>query len=92
MLSFRRPLPLIQGGLETLWGDLTFCHQADYVSCGFHPSSEKKQAVCHCIKAFFSFSWVSKNWTTEGRCRHYENYYHLSKNGNKSWILEILKA
>lgn len=53
MLSFRRPLPLIQGGLETLWGDLTFCHQADYVSCGFHPSSEKKQAVCHCIKAFF---------------------------------------
>lgn len=55
MLSFRRPLPLIQGGLETLWGDLTFCHQADYVSCGFHPSSEKNKLFVTASRLFFLF-------------------------------------
>lgn len=36
-LSFIHLLSVIQGGLETLWGDLTFCHQADYAPCRFIP-------------------------------------------------------
>lgn len=44
VFSFLHPLSVIQGGLGTLWGDLTFCHQADYVACRFIPFKPPTQA------------------------------------------------
>lgn len=66
MICFH-PVSLIQGGLETLWGDLTFCHQPDYVSRRFNPPPLAHTSACHCIGPFVFFPlslWVSEKWTT----------------------------
>lgn len=42
--SFLQPLSVERGGLETLWADLTFGHQADYVSRRLVPFKPLTQA------------------------------------------------
>lgn len=71
MPSFLHPLSRVQGGLETLWGDLTFCHQADYVSRRFSPPQIFKKHthtnthwLCNGIRAFHFFSSVYGSVTT----------------------------
>lgn len=59
------PESFIQGGLETLRGDLTFCHQADYVPCRFglcQPPTSAHTAARDCIWSVHVFLDFMGQW------------------------------
>lgn len=67
-LSFIHLLSVRKGGLGTLWGDLTFCHQADCVPCRLIPFKPPTHSTLHDgTEAFRYFPnlWVSENWAPE---------------------------
>lgn len=67
-MSFIHLLSVRKGGLGTLWGDLTFCHQADCVPSRLIPFKPATHSTLHdCTEAFRYFLnlWVSENWAPE---------------------------